>query len=151
MADLRQLYLTPHIESHLIGRLGVDNHYNQKQRRRLSREFKISPRPRQRGRRMRGLSGKSHPGRHHGTRRRSEATAPPVPSRGHIVSGDKPEAGASEPPALRCDRCQGALAFVMTVFQTRVFECTQCKKGLLIPGPQRDEWPAVRRAIDLTE
>jgi hypothetical protein len=55
------------------------------------------------------------------------------------VSGDQPDAGAAEPPALRCDRCQGPMVFVMIVFQTHVFECTQCKKAMLIPQPQRDE------------
>ena len=55
------------------------------------------------------------------------------------MSAEEPDASATEPPAHRCDRCQGPMAFVMTVFQTQVFECTQCKKAMLIPQPQRDD------------
>jgi hypothetical protein len=31
------------------------------------------------------------------------------------------------------------MVFVMTVFQTQVFECSLCKKTMLIPEPQGDE------------
>jgi hypothetical protein len=62
-----------------------------------------------------------------------------VPSRARLMSRDEPQARATEPPALQCDRCQGEMAFVMTVFQTRVFECAQCKKVTLIPAPQDGE------------
>jgi hypothetical protein len=98
---------------------------------------------------MRAISGQSQYGRpQRGLRqgrlwqsrlRQSDATARPVPNPERLVSAEETDASATEPPAHRCDRCQGPMAFVMTVFQTQVFECTQCKKAMLIPQPQRDD------------
>jgi hypothetical protein len=93
---------------------------------------------------MRAISGQSQHGRpQRGLRQsrlwQSDATARPVPNPERLVSAEEPDASATEPPAHRCDRCQGPMAFVMTVFQTQVFECTQCKKAMLIPQPQRDD------------
>jgi hypothetical protein len=88
---------------------------------------------------MRALLGESRHGRHRSGLWQSDAIALPVPHPGRVVSGDEPDARATEPPAPLCDRCRGAMAFVMTIFQTQVFECTQCKKGMLIPEPPDDE------------
>jgi hypothetical protein len=88
---------------------------------------------------MLAISGQCQHGRRQHGLWQSDATARPVPNPEHVVSADEPDASATEPPAPRCDRCQGPMAFVMTVFQTQVFECTQCKKAMLIPEPQRDD------------